>query len=47
VQSALTVAPLMPADAGLRAVLSEMDPRSGVEREVAVLFADLRGGSRR
>ena len=42
----LTVTPLMPADAGLRAVMSAMDPRSGVEREVAVLFADLRGFTR-
>ena len=39
----LTVTPLMPADAGTPAVMSEMDPRSGVEREMAVLFADLRG----
>ena len=42
----LTVTPLMPADAGFRAVLSEMDPHSGVEREVAVLFADLRAFTR-
>ena len=42
----LTVTPLMPADSGLGAVLSEMDPRSGVEREVAVLFADLRAFTR-
>jgi adenylate cyclase len=42
----LTVTPLMPANADLRAVLSEMDPRSGVEREVAVLFADLRAFTR-
>ena len=39
----LAVTPLMPADAGMGAVLREMDPRSGVEREIAVLFADLRG----
>ena len=42
----LTVTPLMPADIGPRAVLRAMDPRSGVERELAVLFADLRGFTR-
>ena len=39
----LVVTPLMPADVGTGVVLQEMDPRSGVERETAVLFADLRG----
>ena len=42
----LTVTPLMPADIGPAAVLREMDPRGGVERELAVLFADLRGFTR-
>ena len=42
----LTVTPLMPSDAGAGAVLRGMDPRGGVEREVAVLFADLRAFTR-
>jgi adenylate cyclase len=36
----------MPADAGVGAALSGMDPRGGVEREIAVLFADLRAFTR-
>jgi adenylate cyclase len=42
----LVVTPLMPADAGPGSVLSGMDPRGGVERELAVLFADLRAFTR-
>ena len=40
------MAPLLPAEAGPGEVLLGMDPRSGAEREVAVLFADLRGFTR-
>ena len=42
----LVVAPLLPAEAGPGEVLLGMDPRGGAEREVAVLFADLRGFTR-
>lgn len=42
----LTVTPLMPAGAGSREVLAPMDPGQGMERVVAVLFADLRGFTR-
>jgi adenylate cyclase len=42
----LAVTPLLPAEAGTGAVLLGMDPRGGAEREVAVLFADLRGFTR-
>jgi adenylate cyclase len=45
-QGDLAVTPLMPAESGIGAVLGEMGPRSGVEREVAVLFADLRAFTR-
>ena len=38
----LVVTPLMPAAATAADVLSPMAPRHGIEREVAVLFADLR-----
>lgn len=38
----LVVTPLMPAAATAADVLSPMAPRYGIEREVAVLFADLR-----
>ena len=39
----LVVAPLLPAEAGPGEVLLGMDPRGGAEREMAMLFADLRG----
>jgi adenylate cyclase len=42
----LTLTPLMPATATARDALSPMAPSQGVEREVAVLFADLRGFTR-
>lgn len=42
----IDVVRLMPADAGVRDALARMDPAQGVEREVAVLFADLRGFTR-
>jgi adenylate cyclase len=42
----LAVAPLLPATAGTREVLAPADPSQGAEREVAVLFADLRGFTR-
>jgi adenylate cyclase len=42
----LTVTPLMPAGAGSRDVLAPMHPGQGMERVVAVLFADLRGFTR-
>ena len=42
----LAVTPLMPATAATDDVLSSMDPSHGVEREIAVLFADLRGFTR-
>jgi adenylate cyclase len=42
----LVLTPLMPAAATARDALSPMDPSQGVEREVAVLFADLRGFTR-
>jgi adenylate cyclase len=42
----LTVTPLLPADAGTGDVMQGMDPRGGVEREIAVLFADLRAFTR-
>lgn len=38
----LTVTPLMPAEAGLGQVMQGMDPSRGVEREIVVMFADLR-----
>lgn len=39
----LALAPLMPADATIEAVLRPAEPTHGVERSIAVLFADLRG----
>jgi adenylate cyclase len=42
----LVLTPLMPATATARDALSPMDPSQGVEREVAILFADLRGFTR-
>ena len=39
----LAVLRLMPAGTTARAALARLDPGHGVEREVAVLFADLRG----
>jgi adenylate cyclase len=42
----LTVARLMPAEAGSRQALRTMDPNQGREREIAVMFADLRGFTR-
>ena len=39
----LVVTPLMPATATTEDVLSSMAPSHGVEREIVVLFADLRG----
>lgn len=42
----LTVARLMPVEAGAREILKRMDPNQGREREIAVLFADLRGFTR-
>jgi adenylate cyclase len=42
----LAVTPLMPATATPRQALELMSPAQGVEREIAVLFADLRGFTR-
>ena len=42
----LAVTPLMPATAGTGAVLSPMSPSYGIEREIVVLFADLRDFTR-
>jgi adenylate cyclase len=42
----LTVVPLLPASAGPREGRIRIDPGQGVEREVAVLFADLRAFTR-
>jgi adenylate cyclase len=42
----LAVVPLLPATAGPRDGLVRLDPGQGVEREVAVLFADLRAFTR-
>jgi adenylate cyclase len=39
----LVVTPLLPPGTGAAASLTAMDPHQGVEREIAVLFADLRG----
>ena len=44
VRSSLT--PLMPATATATDVLSPMAPRHGVEREIVVMFADLRNFTR-
>lgn len=38
----LVVTPLMPAQADANVALLSMDPRRGVERQIVVLFADLR-----
>jgi adenylate cyclase len=43
---ALSVVRLLPAGAAARSVLRPMDPAMGREREIAVLFADLRGFTR-
>jgi adenylate cyclase len=42
----LAVTPLLPASAGPRDARAQLDPGQGAEREVAVLFADLRGFTR-
>ena len=42
----LEVAPLLPAMAGPSASQAQVDPGTGVEREMAVLFADLRAFTR-
>ncbi|MEZ5930649.1 MAG: adenylate/guanylate cyclase domain-containing protein [Alphaproteobacteria bacterium] len=42
----LEVAPLLPAMAGPSASQSQVNPGAGVEREIAVLFADLRAFTR-
>jgi adenylate cyclase len=42
----LAVTPLLPADTPSGGVTQGMDPRGGVEREIAVLFADLRAFTR-
>jgi adenylate cyclase len=44
--AALALTPLMPAAATTRDVLGLMSPGQGTEREIAVLFADLRGFTR-
>lgn len=44
--AALTVTPLMPVGSAASAVLAPMSPSQGAEREIAVLFADLRGFTR-
>jgi adenylate cyclase len=42
----LAVTPLLPASAGPREALRPLDPAQGIERELSVLFADLRGFTR-
>ncbi len=42
----LAVATLMPADTGIQGSLRRMDPSQGSEREIAVMFADLRDFTR-
>ncbi|HET6467076.1 MAG TPA: adenylate/guanylate cyclase domain-containing protein [Geminicoccaceae bacterium] len=42
----LAVARLMPAEATVRGAMRHMEPNQGREREIAVLFADLRGFTR-
>jgi adenylate cyclase len=42
----LAVMPLLPASAGPREVRAQVSPGQGVEREIAVLFADLRAFTR-
>ncbi len=42
----LAVVPLLPASAGPRDVRVQVDPGQGMEREIAVLFADLRAFTR-
>lgn len=42
----LTVTRLLPAAAGTRDVMRRMDPNQGSERELVVMFADLRGFTR-
>jgi adenylate cyclase len=42
----LAVVPLLPATAGPREVRVQVNPAQGVEREIAVLFADLRAFTR-
>jgi len=44
--AALAITPLVPVEAQGRHVMRRMDPGQGVEREVAVLFVDLRGFTR-
>ncbi len=42
----LALVPLLPASAGPRDVLVQVNPGQGIEREIAVLFADLRAFTR-
>jgi adenylate cyclase len=44
--AALAVTPLMPAGALAESVLAPVSPSQGMERELAILFADLRGFTR-
>ncbi len=42
----ILVEPLMPADVGSSAAMRKLDPGQGREREIVVLFADIRGFTR-